>query len=562
MKISTKFGGMMLGIILLTGFLMLFTLNSINDINDITIEHQSKNSPLMITSLSLQKDIIQIQQWLTDISATRAKSGFDDGFDIAADYYKSAKDKIEVLRGLGVETEFLDSISKELDEFYQTGIEMANKYINEGTDAGNTYMEIFDPYAEKIEESLGTLLEQAETSFDSGNHRISSMISGLYQKSMILFAVVILISIISFFMVRSVVIKRINGMTDILKDISEGEGDLTKRVGIVSKDEIGSMSAYFDNFADTIHGIISSVREISSQIDGALEELTDSSNQSATAAEQVAQTVDEIAQGATSQAQSTVEGSEELVSLGELIEDNEKHMKLFTESSERINLLTQQGLKIIDKLTAITEESSSAAKSVYQSINKTNESSEKISQASNLIASVAEQTNLLALNAAIEAARAGEQGKGFAVVADEIRKLAEETAASTNVIDEMIKNLQQDAAEAVDTMDSVGKILNEQFQNVETTNSKYREIADEINKSMKMVDIITEAGERMGQKKNGVLDTIQTLSAIAEENAAATQQVSASIQEQTASIEKIASASEGLKQSFLELQQLIKRFKV
>src|SRR5690606_17996697 len=106
------------------------------------------------------------------------------------------------------------------------------------------------------------------------------------------------------------------------------------------------------------------------------------------------------------------------------------------------------------------EESGRAIESIYQSITKTNESSAKIGEASDLIKSIAEQTNLLALNAAIEAARAGEHGKGFAVVADEIRKLAEEAAASTRVIDEMIKNLQSDVDQAVTTMNRVEEILN------------------------------------------------------------------------------------------------------
>ena len=145
MKISTKFGGMMLVIVLLTGFLMFFTITSINSIKDITMEHQNSNTPLMITALSFQKDVIQIQQWLTDVSATRGMPGFDDGFEIAADYYESAKGRIEDMRGLGVEAELLDILSGELDGFYYMGIDMANAYINEGTDEGNRYMEQFDP---------------------------------------------------------------------------------------------------------------------------------------------------------------------------------------------------------------------------------------------------------------------------------------------------------------------------------------------------------------------------------------------------------------------------------
>jgi methyl-accepting chemotaxis protein len=562
MKISTKFGGIMLSIVLLTGFLMIFTINSLSSISGIISEHRDRNTPLMITSLSLQKDIIQIQQWLTDISATRGMPGFDDGFDMASDYYNSAKDKIKVLRELGVETELADTISNDLDEFYQTGIEMANTYIDEGTDAGNIFMDIFDPYAARIEDSVGVLLNEADEAFNNGNSMIVLSINDLYQKSIILFGIVILISILSFFIIQNLVIKRLKTMTGIFKDISEGEGDLTKRVDVKSKDEIGSMAVYFNNFSDTIHRIVSTVKEVSEKVSRASEELTDNSHHSAAAAEEVAQTIDEIAKGATSQAENTVGGSEELMHLGELIEENKRHIEVFMQLSSRINGLVSQGLNIIDKLTLTTEESSSAANSVYQSIMKTNKSSEKISEASSLITSIAEQTNLLALNAAIEAARAGEHGKGFAVVAEEIRKLAEESTDSTKVIDDMIKNLRQDAAQAVEIMKRVEKILKEQFESVSTTESKYREIAEEMDKSKETVQTINQTGIQMEQKKNGVLDTIQMLSSIAEENAAATEQVSASIQEQTASIEKIANASESLSELFRELHSTIERFKV
>ncbi len=161
MKISTKLNGIMLGIILINGLLMFLTISKLNSINSITGENQNKNIPIMITSLSLQKDIIQIQQWLTDISATRGEEGLDDGFSEAAVHYENAKNVIGSLRKLGVKTEVMDSISKNLDEFYQMGIDMANTYINEGTHEGNIFMEKFDPYAEKIEGSVKVLLEQA-----------------------------------------------------------------------------------------------------------------------------------------------------------------------------------------------------------------------------------------------------------------------------------------------------------------------------------------------------------------------------------------------------------------
>ena len=562
MKISTKLSAMILLIILSTGMLMFFTLSSLNNIFEKVDEHQTKNTPLMITTLSLQKDIVQIQQWLTDISATRAKPGFDDGFDEATKFYESAKNNINKLEELGGDGQTLSLISQNLDDYYKMGIDMANAYIKDGTDAGNLYMEKFDPYAVKMEESVNGFLELAETNFNAGSMKIESSIKGLHRSSLLIFSIVTIISIMMFFFIQNLVIKKIHMFTNVLKDISEGNGDLTKRVEIKSKDEIGTMAKYFNTFADTVHSIVVSVKGLSKDVSTSSEELTVNSQQSATTAEEVAQVIDEIAKNAMNQAEITTEGSEKLMELGNLIEEDSSNIEILTEASEKVNELIEEGLVVIDRLSMITKEVNIASKSVYDNIMKTNENSNKISEASNIITSISEQTQLLALNAAIEAARAGEHGKGFAIVAEEIRKLSIQSAESTKIIDNMVKTLQSNSNNAVKTMLEVDNIYNEQIKNVSVTDRKYKEIADALKESNDAVLIINEAEKQIEHMKNQVLGTMETLSSVAEVNSAGSEEASASIEQQTASIEEIANSSRNLSQMFLELQKLIERFKV
>jgi methyl-accepting chemotaxis protein len=198
----------------------------------------------------------------------------------------------------------------------------------------------------------------------------------------------------------------------------------------------------------------------------------------------------------------------------------------------------------------------------YKSIQKANESSEKISEASSFISSVAAQTNLLALNAAIEAARAGENGKGFAIVADEIRRLAEQSTDSAKTIHDIIKSLQEDAAIAAKEMEEADSLVREQSQSVKETELNFNEISAAIRSAGDAVHSLNESGSRMNLRKDEVFYNIGNLSAASDETAAALQETAAAMEEATASSEEIANASENLSTITAELQLLINKFKV
>ncbi|WP_180270646.1 methyl-accepting chemotaxis protein [Sporanaerobium hydrogeniformans] len=328
------------------------------------------------------------------------------------------------------------------------------------------------------------------------------------------------------------------------------------------RDEVGMLTRAIQTIQESLIQIIQDITSISSQVTQASEELTATASESATASEEMAKTIQEIAEGATSQAHNTSQCLNELSELETLIGENQKNMGELNKVSEEVHGLTQTGLQVIKKLLDKIKVSHSSTEVAYENMLKTHKSSDQISEASNVIASIAEQTNLLALNASIEAARAGEHGRGFAVVAGEIRHLAEQCAESTQVIDALVKTLQSDALLAVKATEKVTGFLDEEDVQARMTEEKYLEIIEAINRFKKVVDYLNISGERMVIKKAEVGDNIQSLSAVAEENAAATEESSACIEEQTAGIHEIYGTSKSLAGNAAALYQLIQQFKI
>lgn len=327
------------------------------------------------------------------------------------------------------------------------------------------------------------------------------------------------------------------------------------------RDETGDLARAFQSIIVNLREVINEVNNFSEQVSASSEELTATSQQSATVTEEITKTVEEIARGAHDQALSTEEGSSKAILLGEVIEKNRALTRDMTTSSKNVSKVVEEGLEEMEGLNTITEENIKASNEIQGVILKTHENSQKIGEASKIIASIAKQTNLLALNAAIEAARAGEAGRGFAVVAEEVRKLAEQSTVFSNSIDEIVLELQQNAENAVKTMEKISEIGKEQTKRMFSSKEKYTQIGQAMGKEIESVIKLYQEGQEMEQMKNEILNTLQNLTAIAEENSASTQEASASMEEQAASMAEIAGASEGLSKLAQDLHQVINRFK-
>ncbi|MDR7855467.1 cache domain-containing protein [Tissierella sp.] len=448
-----------------------------------------------------------------------------------------------------------------------TGVFLVQDSIQKAKDGGGfTYYDWFLPHSEnigkkivfnKLDPNWGWVVTAGsyEMDFNKGAVNVLKYTSA----GVLIFLVLVIIVMYNF---SNRMGKALEGVTKRADNIANL--DVTEDIPHVltnRKDEIGSLANSFQRILDNLRIFSRQISESAIHLASSSNELTISSEQSAIAADEVARAIEEIAKGATHQALDTEKGAKHIADLGGLVEKNEDYLKQLNDSTIEVGKLKDEGFETLGELMQATESSNDATMEIQNVIDSTNESAEKIENASNMIRSIAEQTNLLALNAAIEAARAGEAGRGFAVVADEIRKLAEQSNGFTEEITEIITDLNNKISQAVTTMKEVSEISKLQNQSVEQTNDKFIGISKAIESMNKVIDLINKSGQEMINKKDVIVEIIYNLSSISQENAAGTEEASASVEEQTATMMEIANSSEILAGLANEMQEAISKFK-
>ena len=332
---------------------------------------------------------------------------------------------------------------------------------------------------------------------------------------------------------RSIVVP-LKSMIAIMRNIAEGERDLTQNIYLQSSDELGEFSKWFDMFMDNIQADVTHIGTSTHQLAAAAVQLH-------ATAEQIANGSEKVAAQATNVATA---GEQMSASSGHIAEN----CSLAAEGSRHASEAAVSGAQIVDETIAVMDNIANRVKETAQTVERLGSRSEQIGEIIGTIQEIADQTNLLALNAAIEAARAGEQGRGFAVVADEVRKLAERTRKSTTEISAMISAIQSETKGAVIAMETA---------------------VDEVAKGSDKASGSGQALASILQKINEVTEQIKQVATAAEEQTAATHEISNNMHQIT---DVVAQTSHGAQETTKaadelsalagELNGIVKQFKV
>ncbi|WP_210395361.1 methyl-accepting chemotaxis protein [Motiliproteus sediminis] len=345
--------------------------------------------------------------------------------------------------------------------------------------------------------------------------------------SMILGGVVVLILGVSTMIARSIT-QPLEETLHALENISAGDGDLTVQLNIDGNDEISRLRASFNRFVGKLHGVMEQVSRASEEV--------------ATAAEQLASVTEESAGTIKEQSDETDEVAEAVARLARSVQDVASNANEVAQSAQRADEEADHSQSILRETVSSIQGVADKLESAASVTHKLESDSENIGSILDVIRGIAEQTNLLALNAAIEAARAGEQGRGFAVVADEVRHLAQRTQESTHEIQLMIEQLQAGSGQAALVMNDSREETQRTSESAGETMTSLQTINDSITSIKEMCNEVAMAAEEESQVADALNQNVTTMRALAHRSSAATSQINGASHELAHQAEQLRDA--------------------
>ncbi|WP_409176175.1 methyl-accepting chemotaxis protein [Brevibacillus fortis] len=390
---------------------------------------------------------------------------------------------------------------------------------------------------------------------------ITSAVSSVTTMVTIIVIVVIAVVIAIAYAVSRQISRPIAAVASVANRISEGE--LTVQpLQIRTKDEVGQLSQSVNTMVLNLRTIIQQVNDTASDLASSAEELSVNSDHTSKATEQIAITIQEVAYGAEKQVKSVEESVTAIQGVSTGAQRVATNAQQAAESALGASQIAVEGNQALQVVISQMQSIENTVGNIADIVKRLGNSSQEIGQIVQVITAIAEQTNLLALNAAIEAARAGEQGRGFAVVADEVRKLAEQSAQSAQQIKLLITTIQLESNQAVLSMEQGTKEVATGLTVVNNAGKSFEQIQDAVTQVASQIQEVKAYSEQMSFGTKQVVELVSVIEEVAENSADGTQSVSAATEEQLAAMEEVSSSATSLARIAEELQSHVSKFKI
>ena len=510
-KVGTRLGlgfGAVLFILAVVSALAIVTFKVI----DVTMENiRGQQLENAFVAERVAFDVVEVQQFLTDVAATRDPEAFKDADASARAVVEGLQKLKDIYAGQDDEAAFeeLVALQAEFSQFYATGKKMAEAYLRSGTEAGNMIMKDFDAVALAL---AGKVQGIKERQTQAAYARMQQTRKGMNMAIGITFVMSLLTlcigTLIAVFVTRSVT-RPVAVASMAVKAVSQG--DLGVEFEVSGRDELGELLL-------GLKEMINSLGRISGDINHTAMTL-------ATGADEFSSTTSHMSDGAKQQALQTEQAATAMTEMSQTIVEVAKNAGEVSEASRRAKDLAEQGRGKVQETVQGMHRIAQTVRESASTIEALGTSSREIGDIVSTINEIADQTNLLALNAAIEAARAGEQGRGFAVVADEVRKLAERTGRATGEIAGMIEKIQDETEKSVSSMEAGREGVDTGVQLAEQAMASLEEIVGASGQSADMVQRIAVAAEQQSSAAEEVSVTMESIAEVTRDSEASAVQI-------------------------------------
>ena len=419
-------------------------------------------------------------------------------------------------------------------------------------------------YCEKFENTRGSISNMTDITEEWANRERDILGKSISQRvtiSFVIFGIISIVLAVLAVIIAKIIADSMRDMTARLETLSQN--DLTQETLVLDQnDEVGKMLRAFSEMQKNLSSVIGRLKSTADGLVESCHVMDQNTDEAAMSMSDINNAAGELADTATQTASNVEDVSRGMDDINNIMQRSVATAENLNTASTEINAVTDDGVKIVDTLTKINSQSLDAFETIFRAIANIQDSADKISGASNLISSVAEQTNLLSLNASIEAARAGDAGRGFAVVAEEIRQLSDESASSVDTINALLAELQQNTNDAIEKSNLVKSLVDKQSESVRDTRGSFDHIVDSVRKVDEAIAEIRNINGELDTGIRNISELVESLSAASEENAATAEELSATSDVVNRNVEELRTTQESINSASDELEQIVQLFKL